>query len=317
MAEDLRLLTPATRQRHNTDDTWDNIAINGKKETKTMENGIDIIDTINARVSHQYSQTEGDYRNEDGLLMCGNCRTQKECVLHRSDGTTRTVRCACECSVKRNALEAEEKRKRDRMQYLDSMRRTGFPDAEMREWTFAKSDHTDPKNENIARKYVANFNAMREQGTGLLLCGQVGTGKSFLAASIANELISQGTPCLMTNFSRIISRISEKFGGDQKYLDNLNRFDLLIIDDLGAERDSDFIWEKVMNVIDARYRAGLPIIITTNLGPKDLADPSDIRRQRVFSRLREMCVFLEIKGKDRRGKKMQDKLETAKTLLGL
>lgn len=278
---------------------------------------IDIIDTIGARAARQYSETEGDYRNEDGLLMCGKCHTQKECILHKSDGTTRTVRCACECSVAQNAREAEEKRKRDRLQYLDSMRRTGFPDAEMREWTFAKSDHTDQRNENIASRYVANFDAMREQGTGLLLCGQVGTGKSFLAACIANELISQGTPCLMTNFSRIISRVSEKFGGDQKYLDDLNRFDLLIIDDLGAERDTEFTWEKVMNVIDARYRAGLPLIITTNLGPKDFTDRDDIRRQRVFSRLKEMCVCLEVKGVDRRGKKMQDKLQTAKSLLGL
>lgn len=278
---------------------------------------IDIIDTISTRAARQYSETEGDYRNEDGLLMCGKCNTQKECVLTKKDGTTRTVRCACECSVAQNAKEAEEKRKRDRLQYLDSMRRTGFPDAEMREWTFAKSDHTDQRNENIARRYVANFNAMREQGTGLLLCGQVGTGKSFLAAAIANELISQGTPCLMTNFSRIISRVSEKFGGDQKYLDDLNRFDLLIIDDLGAERDTEFTWEKVMNVIDARYRAGLPLIITTNLGPKDFTDRGDIRRQRVFSRLKEMCVCLEVKGVDRRSKKMQDKLATAKSLLGL
>lgn len=284
---------------------------------ETSIDAIDVIDHINARAARQYAEAEGDYRNEDNLLMCGKCHTQKECVLTRHDGTTRTVRCACECSVEQNAREAEEKRKRDRMQYLDSMRRTGFPDAEMREWTFDKSDHSDPKNETIARKYAANFDAMMEQGTGLLLCGQVGTGKSFLAAAIANELISQGTPCLMTNFSRIISRISEKFGGDQKYLDNLSRFDLLIIDDLGAERDTEFTWEKVMNVIDARYRAGLPLIITTNLTPKELYDPSDIRRQRVFSRLKEMCICLEVNGADRRGRKMQDKLKTAKSLLGL
>ena len=282
-----------------------------------METITGIINTINARVARQYSEHEDDYRNEDGLLMCGKCHTQKECVLPRNDGTTRTVHCACDCSVAQHEREAEEKRKRDRMQYLDSMRRTGFPDAEMREWTFAKSDHTDQRNENIARKYVANFDTMRQQGTGLLLCGQVGTGKSFLAAAIANELISQGTPCLMTNFSRIISRVSEKFGGDQKYLDDLNRFDLLIIDDLGAERDTEFTWEKVMNVIDARYRAGLPLIITTNFEPKDFADRGDIRRQRVFSRLKEMCIPLEVKGADRRGKKMRDKIQTTKSLLGL
>lgn len=282
-----------------------------------METITGIINTINSRISRQYSEHEGDYRNGNGLLMCGKCHSEKECILTKPDGTTKTVHCACKCSVAQHEKEAEEKRKRDRMQYLDSMRRTGFPDMEMREWTFAKSDHTDRRNENIARKYVANFDAMRKQGTGLLLCGQVGTGKSFLAACIANELINQGTPCLMTNFSRIISRVSEKFGGDQKYLDDLNRFDLLIIDDLGAERDTEFTWEKVMNVIDARYRAGLPLIITTNFEPKDFADRGDIRRQRVFSRLKEMCILLEVKGTDRRSKKMQDKLETAKSLLGL
>lgn len=282
-----------------------------------METLTNIIDTIGARATRQYSETEGDYRNEDGLLMCGKCHTQKECVLTKRNGTTRTVHCACECSVAQNARETEEKRKRDRMQYLDSMRRTGFPDAEMRKWTFTESDHADLKTENVARKYAANFNVMREKGIGLLLCGTVGTGKSFLAASIANALIDQGTPCLMTNFSRIISRISEKFGGDQKYLDDLNRFDLLIIDDLGAERDTEFTWEKVMDVIDARYRAGLPIIITTNLSMRQLSDQSDIRRQRVYSRLREMCVFLEVQGTDRRGKKMQDKMANARSLLGL
>lgn len=282
-----------------------------------MGNGINIIDTINARAARQYAEHEGDYHNEDGLLMCGKCHTQKECILTKTDGTTRTVHCACDCSVEQNNREAAEKRKRDRMQYLDSMRRTGFPDAEIRKWTFAKSDHGDPKTENIARKYVANFDVMRKQGTGLLLCGTVGTGKSFLAACIANELISQGTPCLMTNFSRLISRISEKFGGDQKYLDDLNRFDLVVIDDLGVERDSEFTWEKVMNVIDSRYRAGLPLIVTTNLGPKDFTDRADIRRQRVFSRLKEMCILLEVKGADRRGRRMQDKLVAAKSLLGL
>ena len=75
-----------------------------------MENIADIIDTIGARASRQYSAHEGDYRDETGLLMCGKCHTQKECVLAKSDGTTRTVRCACECSVAQNEQEAEEKR---------------------------------------------------------------------------------------------------------------------------------------------------------------------------------------------------------------
>ena len=116
-----------------------------------METITGIINTINARISRQYSEHEGDYRNEDGLLMCGKCHTQKECVLTKPDGTTKTVHCACNCSVAQNEKEAEEKRKRDRMQYLDSMRRTGFPDAEMREWTFAKSNETKTSHANTSQ----------------------------------------------------------------------------------------------------------------------------------------------------------------------
>ena len=203
------------------------------------------------------------------------------------------------------------------MQYLDGMRRTGFPDAEMRKWTFQQDDGGNTKLMSIAHKYVANFDEMRANGTGLLLYGNVGCGKSFAAACIANALIDTGTPCMMTNFTRIINRLQESFAGRQKYIDNLSRFDLLVLDDMAAERNTEYVWEQVMTIIDARYRSGLPVIVTTNLTIGELADPADIRRQRVYSRLKEMCVPIEVAGADRRTRKMERNIMSAKSLLGL
>lgn len=272
--------------------------------------------SIAERAAQQYTEQPGDYRDADGLLMCGKCHTPKQ-VRQPFLGNVKVLACACKCVVASNRREAEAKRKRDRMQYLDSMRRTGFHDAEMRKWTFSNDDGGNTNLMSIARKYVANFGAMRANGTGLLLYGSVGCGKSFAAACIANALIDNGTPCLMTNFSRIINRLQESFAGRQKYIDNLSRFDLLVIDDMAAERNTEYVWEQVMTIIDARYRSGLPIIVTTNLTIGELADPADIRRQRVYSRLKEMCVPIEVTGADRRTRKMERNIMSAKSLLGL
>lgn len=276
----------------------------------------DAISGIAARAARQYARQEGDYTGEDGLLYCGKCHTPKQ-VRQPLLGEMKVLHCACKCSVERNKREAEEQRKRDRMLYLDGMRRTGFPDAEMRKWTFSNDDGGNSKIIEIARKYVENFDAMRSQGTGLLLYGNVGCGKSFAAACIANALIDRGTPCMMTNFSRIINRLQESFEGRQKYIDNLSRFDLLVIDDMAVERNSEYVWENIMNIVDSRYRSGLPLIVTTNLTIGELADPSDIRRQRVYSRLKEMCVPIEVTGADRRTRKMERNIMSAKELLGL
>ena len=75
--------------------------------------------------------------------------------------------------------------------------------------------------------------------------------------------------------------------------------------------------EIVYNVIDARYRAKLPLIVTTNLTREELMHPADIRYQRIFSRLFEMCTPIEIAGKDRRKEALKNDIAATKQLLGL
>ena len=98
------------------------------------------------------------------------------------------------------------------------------------------------------------------------------------------------------------------YEGKQNYLDSLNEFDLLVIDDLGIERNTEYVNELVYNIIDARYRSGKPMIITTNLKYSDLHNAEDTSKARIYSRIIEMCLPVLVGGEDRRKSKMQDSM---------
>ena len=88
-----------------------------------------------------------------------------------------------------------------------------------------------------------------------MLFGDVGTGKSFAAGCIANALLDRDVPVLMTNFPTILARLCGTFGEDRAaFLDSLGDYDLLIIDDLGAERNTEYALEQMFSIIDSRYR---------------------------------------------------------------
>lgn len=277
------------------------------------------LDALLAQAQATQPRTPGDHTGPDGLLRCGACGRPKQCVIENWQGTgqPRTVPCDCGCAAAhaqtlQTHLEAQERRR-----LVEKLRGTGFPDEQMRRWTFGADDGANPKAMDVARRYVEKFPEMKARHTGLLVYGDVGCGKSFMAACVANALIDRGVPALMTNFGRVINELQGTFDGRQRYLDGLNAYDLLVIDDLGAERDTDWMWEQVMNVVDGRYRSGKPLLVTTNLTERDLADCPDIRKRRVYSRLKEMCVPLRMEGADRRNRKMRSNVLEARGLLGL
>ena len=257
----------------------------------------------------------GDYVKDD-LLHCGKCNTPKQCFVELF-GTIRKPPCLCKCAVEAREREEEARRQREFADKVQRYRSMGFPESEMSKWTFEADDGTNPKMSAAMQNFVEHWAEFRKQGKGLLLFGNVGTGKTFLAACVANALIDKGAPCLVTNFARIANTVQGLFEGRQEYYDSLNKFPLLVIDDLSAERKTEYMQEIVFNVIDARYRAKLPLIITTNLTREDLQHPADITYQRIFSRLFEMCTPIEITGKDRRHAALKNDIAATKQLLGL
>ena len=165
--------------------------------------------------------------------------------------------------------------------------------------------------------YGEHFETLRRTGKGLLLYGDVGTGKSFFAACIVNALIDQGYPCLMTNFPQLVNEISALWEGKQEYINSLGRLALVAIDDLGVERDKEYMNEQVSVIIDSLYRAKVPMVITSNYTPKQLTTDSDIRRRRVYDRLLERCHPVLVDGPSRRKDIGRQDFHQMNALLGL
>lgn len=277
-----------------------------------------LIETMARKASQDNHYEEGDYLSEDGLLMCGKCHTPKQCRFTATwDGKEKTPYVPCACALERRDAEEQARQAQNLHIEVNRLRKLGFPDSEMANWTFNTDDGTNKTASDIAHRYVDNFAEMKQHGKGLLFYGPVGTGKTFLAACIANELISQGRPCLVTNFARITNTLQGMFDGKQRYLDDFNRLDLLVIDDLSAERDTSYMNEMIFNIIDSRYRSGKPLILTTNLSKEELINQPNTDKQRIYSRLVEMCFPIEVKNVDRRKKKAQEDSADLARLLGL
>lgn len=257
----------------------------------------------------------GDYE-KNGLLYCGKCNTPKEVEVEMFG---RKVKQLCMCKCIEQAYNAEQERIADiqRNEEIARNRSRGILDIDMMKCTFESDDKANVKISGIARRYVEHFLKMKANGKGLLFFGDTGVGKSFIAACIANALIDKGYKCLVTNFPRIINELSGLYEGKQEYINDLNRYELLVIDDLAIERDTEYTAEIVQNVVDSRYRAGLPMIVTTNLKISELMQPHDIRKKRLYSRLKEMCLMIEVSGEDRREKQFYENYAEYKNLLGL
>lgn len=274
-----------------------------------------VFEELEKRTAEAIGAEEGDYY-VDGLLYCHKCHTKKQTRIEIL-GQVRTPFCLCKCAAEKRAAAEQEQKRKEELKRVERLRKMGFPDSEMEKWTFARDDGSNPKISTVSRRYVENFARMREKGKGLLLYGSVGTGKTFASVCIANALIDQGYPCLVTNFARLVNSIQGLHEGKQEYIDGLDRFALLVIDDLASERDNEYMGEIVQTIIDARYRSGKPLIVTTNLTADELKHPADMRKQRIYSRLFEMCVPVEVIGPDRRKEKLKNDYKSLEEMLGL
>lgn len=157
----------------------------------------------------------------------------------------------------------------------------------------------------IVADYAENFNEYRETGTGLILKGKPGCGKTHLAAAIAQELIFKGTivkfmltPVLLEEIRKSYNK--KYFEGETNILSQLSSVQLLILDDLGAEKPTEWVTEQLFILINKRYEEMKPTIITTNCTGQDLAARIG---ERTASRLVEVSKIVNIKAGDYRIKK--------------
>lgn len=232
----------------------------------------------------------GAHMGPDGLLVCDKCGTPRQVRVTDPAGVERLMPCMCRCM--------EEDEERSRREELEAKRRretaarvrAAFPSESMRDMTFSSDDGRFGRPQTAqARAYANRF--VERRGSipyGLLMFGAPDSGKTFLSCCIANAVIDAGYSVLMRSMPQLLQT------RDQDMLERMMRVDLLVLDDLGAERNTSYGQEYVYAVVDGRYAARKPMIVSTNLTREELAAPDDVMSARIYGRVLEACLPMEV-----------------------
>ena len=274
-----------------------------------------IIDTADAA-----NTAPDDYINpEDGLKYCGKCHTPKEAYFaekHRFNGIDRHPT-DCKCAAEERERREAEMREFNRINHINLLRSEAFSDIPAADWRFENAP-TMTKQLAKAKEYAEKWDDFSREGIGLLLFGNVGTGKSYAAGCIANALIDRMISVLYVDMTDVVNRMQGNFGADRdSYLKRITRPDLLILDDLGAERNTSYGKERVFDIVNRRLLTRKPMIITTNIALSVMQKATDLDDRRIYDRVLEVCVPVLFDGENFRKGNAAENLKKAAQILNL
>lgn len=257
---------------------------------------------------------------KNDLKYCSICNTPRECIIDFL-GTEYKMPCICKCQAEEMDREKKQKeleQKKDRnARKTDELIRA---DAAIRPIaTFEENDNLDPENTRHMTEYVREFDRMADMKASLMLFGENGCGKTFFAECIANSLTEKGYFVWYTSLSKLYKAFFSGYKKDWHLLDeNLEKTDLLILDDFGSESNNSAMSEVIKEVIHERYfNQKKPILITTNLDPSEMAAQLDASWKPTYERIMEMCVRVHIEGKTRRSQIAREKNAKVRQILGV
>ena len=255
-----------------------------------------------------------EYLGADGLIHCRRCDGARQMQVELF-GKQDTGFCLCQCQTEARDREDDEFHRRARMTEIRQLKADGLQDAALQRCTFANDLGYQPESAKL-HAYVVQFPEMLKSGAGLLLWGDVGTGKTFLAACVANALLDRSNPVLMTGTGKLLNALMGIYPSERNaFLESLNAYSLLILDDLGMEHSSEFAMSQMFNIVDGRYRTGKPLIVTTNLTLQELKHPPDLAHARIYDRLLEMCTPIRINDQNVRQLRAQEQREAMRDRL--
>ena len=300
---------------------------NGVNKVAEIEGVSGALGGLMAQAQRAGKPENGDYYDSEGFLVCGKCHTRRQVEVNMPDlkavpfDPKKKVRVkmpvSCRCRAERRYQEEQMLQQDKDMRAMEALKRQSLMDERLRDVSFDSFRKTNDNayNLKLCLRYANHFDEMLAKNQGLLFYGGVGTGKTFAAACIANHLLNQRIPVIMTSFVKLLESMQGFSEDDSALIARLNRAKLLIIDDLGAERSTDYALEKVYDIVDSRYRAKLPIILTTNLSMTELKESTDIRYTRIYDRIFEMCYPMQFKGQSWRKVEAARRFDAMKNFL--
>ncbi|MGN1339348.1 MAG: ATP-binding protein [Oscillospiraceae bacterium] len=249
-----------------------------------------IIKQLIDKAENASTENPTDYTGEDGLLYCGICHEPKQQRIEvgKQFFPNGLAPSPCKCDQERmRAAQAERERTKAR-ELSEELRRSGLTDRAYYGNTFDKDNGNTPHARQAAEWYVENFADLKKAGKGMIFMGKTGTGKTFYACCIANALMDKGIPVWVTTVQPLL-RAAGDFNKADKVFNRIKEVTLLVLDDFGTTQNNARNLELLFEIIDTRYRSGLPLIITTNLSPTDMKN-APLELDRIYDRVKEMCM---------------------------
>lgn len=235
----------------------------------------------------------------DGIIRCAKCGGARQ-AWNVVGGNRYLLNIRCACQQAEDAARRAENQAAVRREQIERERRDGLRLPAYRGYTFDRDDRKSPTVTRAARAYVENFAQRRADGRGLLMYGDVGTGKTFMAIAIANALIDAGYKARAVQPHDVIDL---DFGAHD-FWSNVFSKNVVVIDDMGAMRDTGYAYERLYKLIDGCVARNIPMIITTNYNLADadgIAKYSDNTYQaRIWSRILANCMPILVNGISRR-----------------
>lgn len=229
-------------------------------------------------------KNEGDYfKNE--LLHCGVCHEPKQSVIDVPFARKKiVVNLQCRCERENDEKQERMLREYNRSQRISDLIRKGVTSEAYKSCTFENDDQRNTEITDLCCRYVRHFSEMKRIENGILFYGESGKGKTFYAACIANALIQNEIPVLITSLSRLV-QMRIKAMKDKTADISLRDFECFVLDDIGAENAT----QTAFSVIDDIYMSRKPMIVTTNLTPVQLKNSDSIEKKRMYDRILEVC----------------------------
>lgn len=218
--------------------------------------------------------------------------------------------------TKREQKELDQREREERRERIKHLLGTSGIKKRFTTRTFT-AFHKTAQNErafDLARRYVSKFDSCLEQGVGIYFEGSCGVGKTHLAVAIALQLIGEGYPVIFRTFGELLSELRKTYNPkstvmEEQILSVFLSADLLIIDDLGKEKPSEWTLDRLYYIINDRYENMKPTIITANYSREDLIKRLNPKggdgktAEAVISRLQETTTAITMTGEDWRTKR--------------
>ena len=247
------------------------------------------------------SKPQGKVVGEFECTDCNQLVTQKELIIpmgpRKGEKVIANYGCKCaDIELAKKSINLQKDLRARKMQHFFDQ--NSLVNKSLQKATL---ENYEPTSDELAKAkqqisdYINGFD-----GTGnLLLHGTYGTGKSHLSIATTKKLIEKGHSCLFLSLPKLLTKIRDTYNNDglteDVLLEHIQRVDLLVLDDLGAEQRTEWSNTKLFEVMDSR--AGKSTIYTTNLNSKELRAHMN---ERNFSRLMENTEIVIMNGKDYR-----------------